>query len=96
MEPTKITWARMRRDRVRSSKTPPGTTLNTPPPATSIANALTGGAGADGKGLSPIQQAQQAFGGEGGGQALPPAAPLQLKYVPSTYNQEVVAQATAN
>ena len=70
----------------------PGTTLNTPPPATAIANALTGGTGADGKGLSPIQQAQQAFGGEGGGQALPPAAPPQLG-MPSMHNQEVAAQA---
>ena len=75
-----------------SSSTTPGTTLNTPPPATAIANALAGGTGADGKGLSPIQQAQQAFGGEGGGQALPPAAPPQLG-MPSMHNQEVAAQA---
>ena len=70
----------------------PGTTLNTPPPATAIANALAGGTGADGKGLSPIQQAQQAFGGEGGGQALPPAPAPQLG-MPSMHNQEVAAQA---
>ena len=47
--------------------TTPGTTLNTPPPATSIANALAGGTGANGQGLSPIQQAQKdVSGGEGG------------------------------
>ena len=69
--------------------TTPGTTLNTTP---SLASILTGGTGADGKGLSPIQQAQQAFGGEGGGQASPPAAPPQLG-MPSMHNQEVAAQA---
>ena len=53
--------------------TTPGTTLNTPPPATSIANALTGGTGANGQGLSPIQQMQKDVSGEGG-QALQPAA----------------------
>ena len=46
-----------------TAPTTPGVTLNTPPPATSIANALTGGAGADGQGLSPIHQAQQASSG---------------------------------
>ena len=74
---------------VGSAPATPGTTLNTQP---SLANILTGGTGADGKGLSPIQQAQQAFGGEGGGQALPPAAPPQLG-MPSMHNQEVAAQA---
>ena len=58
--------------------TTPGTTLSTPPPATAIANALAGGTGADGKGPSPIQQAQQDVGGEGG-QALPPALAPQTR-----------------
>ena len=55
----------------------PGTTLNTPPPATTIANALTGGTGANGQGLSPIQQAQKDVSGEGG-QALQPAPAPQF------------------
>ena len=71
--------------------TTPGTTLNTLPPATAIANALAGGTGADGKGLSPIQQAQKDVGGEGG-QALPPAPPPQLG-MPNMHNQQVEAQA---
>jgi Lysozyme like domain len=70
---------------------PPGTTLNTPPPAASIANALTGGTGANGQGLSPIQQAQKDVSGEGG-QALPPAAAPQLG-MPNMHNQQVEAQA---
>lgn len=69
----------------------PGTTLNTPPPATTIANALTGGTGQGGAGLSPIQQAQKDVGGEGG-QALQPAQAPQL--MPSDmHNQQVAAQA---
>ena len=71
--------------------TTPGTTLNTPPPQ-SLLGALTGGTGANGQGLSPIQQVQKDVGGEGGGQALPPAAPPQLG-MPSMHNQEVAAQA---
>ena len=67
---------------------PPGTTLNTPPPAASIANALTG---ANSQGLSPIQQAQKDFGGEGG-QPLPPAPAPQLG-MPNMHNQQVEAQA---
>ena len=67
---------------------PPGTTLNTPPPATTIANALTG---ANSQGLSPIQQAQKDFGGEGG-QPLPPAPAPQLG-MPNMHNQQVQAQA---
>ena len=70
---------------------PPGTTLNTPPPATSIANALAGGTGANGQGLSPIQQAQKDVSGEGG-QALPPAPAPQLG-MPNMHNQQVEAQA---
>ena len=77
--------------------TTPGTTLNTPPPppppATTIANALTGGTGANGQGLSPIQQAQQASSGEGG-QALPPAAAPQLG-PGDMHNAQVAAQAPA-
>ena len=68
--------------------TTPGTTLTTPPPAASIANALTG---ANSQGLSPIQQAQKDFGGEGG-QALPPAPAPQLG-TPNMHNQQVEAQA---
>ena len=71
--------------------TTPGTTLNTPPPATTIANALTGGTGANGQGLSPIQQAQKDVSGEGG-QALPPAPAPQLG-MPNMHNQQVEAQA---
>ena len=73
-----------------SAAATPGTTLNTTP---SLASILAGGTGADGKGLSPIQQAPQAFGGEGGGQALPPAAPRRKLGIPSMHNQEVAAQA---
>ena len=69
----------------------PGTTLNTPPPATTIANALAGGTGANGQGLSPIQQAQKDVSGEGG-QALPPASAPQLG-MPNMHNQQVEAQA---
>ena len=73
----------------------PGTTLNTPPPAASIANALAGGTGADGKGLSPIQQMQQASGGgEGGGQGLQPAPAPQLG-PGDMHNAQVAAQAPA-
>ena len=71
-----------------ATTTTPGTTLNTPPPATSIANAL---AGANGQGLSPIQQAQKDIGGEGG-QPLSPAPAPQLG-MPSMHNQQVEAQA---
>ena len=70
---------------------PPGTTLNTPPPATTIANALAGGTGANGQGLSPIQQAQKDVSGEGG-QALQPAPAPQLG-MPNMHNQQVEAQA---
>ena len=55
--------------------TTPGTTLNTQPPATSIANALAGGTGASGQGLSPIQQLQKDVGGGDQSQALQPAPP---------------------
>ena len=73
--------------------TTPGTTLNTPPPATTIANALTGGTGANGKGLSPIQQAQKdSSGGEGGGQALQPAPAPQLG-PGDMHNAQVAVQA---
>ena len=47
------------------------------PARDAIANALTGGTGADGQGLSPIQQMQKDVSGEGG-QALQPAPPPQL------------------
>ena len=73
--------------------TTPGTTLNTPPPATSIANALTGGTGANGQGLSPIQQVQKDVSGEGG-QALPPAPAPQLG-LGDMHNAQVAAQAPA-
>ena len=73
--------------------TTPGTTLNTPPPAASIANALAGGTGANGQGLSPIQQAQKDVSGEGG-QALPPALAPQLG-LGDMHNAQVAAQAPA-
>ena len=77
---------------VPTAPTTPGTTLNTPPPATSIANALAGGTGANGQGLSPIQQAQKDVRRRRGGQALQPAPAPQLG-PGDMHNAQVAAQA---
>lgn len=80
---------------VPSPSATPGTTINTQPPAPSIANAFTGGTGADGKGLSPIQQLQKDLSPPDQSQAPAADSGIQLQQAAGmgVHNQQVAAQA---